>query len=527
MSEDNQLSSVLPFPPGYRASGVLLHVTSLPSRYGIGDLGPAAFAWIDRLCDAGQSWWQALPLGPTGYANSPYQALSSFAGNWLVISPDLLIEDGLIRASDIESHSFPADSVDYEAVLAFKLQLLETVWHNFCSGLRPDLRLAYEEFCDAQAHWLDDYALFRALKAKHNEAYYLCWPAELVERSPRAMAQARQDLATEIQHVRVAQFLLFRQGERLRQYARAKGLRLIGDLPFFVSPDSSDVWANPELFLLDEQHRPRFVAGVPPDYFSAQGQLWGNPVYNWDVLSRNGYRWCIDRLRALLAHVDVIRLDHFRAFSAAWHIPAGAPTAQFGNWIAGPGADFFEAVKRELRSLPFIAEDLGIITQDVTALREHYLLPGMRVLQFGFDGDSANPHLPHNHVHNTVVYTGTHDNNTTRGWFEALPDERKQSLWNYLRRSSGESSEAAAALMRLAWSSPAALAMSPLQDLLNLGAEARMNVPARTEGNWLWRSTEAMLSASAFEWLRDLTSVSDRSSDFGHAPTEGIRPVSN
>jgi 4-alpha-glucanotransferase len=245
------------------------------------------------------------------------------------------------------------------------------------------------------------------------------------------------------------------------------------------------------------------------------------------VLGRTGYRWCIDRLRALLTHVDVIRLDHFRAFSAAWHIPARAPTARSGNWIAGPGADFFEAVKRELGSLPFIAEDLGIITPDVTALRDGYQMPGMRVLQFGFDGDSANPHLPHNQVHNTVVYTGTHDNNTTRGWFEALPDDGRQRLWSYLGRSPGESSEAAAALMRLAWSSPAALAMAPLQDVLNLGAGARMNVPARTEGNWLWRCTEAMVSASAFEWLRDLTSVSDRSIDFGHAPAEGVRPVSN
>ncbi len=344
----------------------------------------------------------------------------------------------------MNGYSFPADFVDYDAVIAFKRRLLETAWHNFNGGARADLRPAYDEFCNSEAHWLDDYALFRALKVKHNGAYYLDWPAELVERQPAAMAQARRDLETEIQEVRFAQFLLSRQGGRLRQYARAKGLRLIGDLPFFVSPDSSDVWANPELFLLDEQHRPRFVAGVPPDYFSAQGQLWGNPIYNWDALRRSGYRWCIDRLRALLTHVDVIRLDHFRAFAAAWHVPAGAPTAQSGNWVPGPGADFFEAVQRELGTLPFIAEDLGMITPDVTALRDRYQVPGTRVLQFGFDGDSGNPHLPHNYVHNTVVYTGTHDNNTTRGWFEALPDDQRQNLWNYLRRSSGESREAAA-----------------------------------------------------------------------------------
>src|ERR1700693_3428542 len=518
MSFEDSPSSVSPFPPGYRACGVLLHVTSLPSRYGIGDVGPAAVAWIDRLCDAGQSWWQALPLGPTGYANSPYQALSSFAGNWLLISPDRLIEDGLLQASDCEGYSFSNDSVDYEAVLGFKIRLLETAWHNFSGGARTDLRPAYEEFCSSQAHWLDDYALFRALKAKYNGAYYLDWPAELVKRSSEAMAQARRELSTEIQEVRFAQFLLSRQGERLRQYARAKGLRLIAALPFFVPPDSSDVWANPELFLLDEQHRPRFVAGVPPDYFSAQGQLWGNPIYNWDTLRRSGYRWCIDRLRALLTHVDVIRLDHFRAFAAAWHVPAGAPTAQTGKWMPGPGTDFFEAVQRELGMLPFIAEDLGMITPDVTALRDRYQVPGTRVLQFGFNGDPGNPHLPHNYGHNTVAYTGTHDNNTTRGWFEPLPDDQRQNLWNYLVRSGGESRDAAPALMQVAWSSPAALAITPLQDLLNLGAQARMNVPGRAEGNWRWRCTETMLSDAPFAWLQDLTRTSNRWSALTLAP---------
>jgi 4-alpha-glucanotransferase len=506
------------FTEGYRAAGMLLHITSLPSRYGIGDVGPAAFEWIDRLCDAGQTWWQALPLGPTGYANSPYQALSSFAGNWLVISPEGLVEDGLVRATDCEGYSFAEDFVDYEAVLAFKLRLLETAWHNFRSGIRSDLQPVYEQFRAAQAHWLDDYALFRALKFRHNGAYYLDWPAELVQRTPGAMAQARRDLETEIQQVCFAQFLLFRQAGRLREYARGRGLRLIGDLPFFVSPDSSDVWANPELFLLDEQHRPRSVAGVPPDYFSATGQLWGNPVYNWAALKRDGYRWCIDRLRALLAHVDVIRLDHFRAFAAAWHIPAGAPTAESGEWIPGPGADFFEAAQRELGTLPFIAEDLGMITPDVTALRDRYQLPGMRVLQFGFDGDAGNPHLPRNYAHNMAAYTGTHDNNTTRGWYEELTDGQKQVIWNYLGRSSGESTEVAPAMMRLAWSSPAALAIAPLQDLLNLGAEARMNVPGRTDGNWRWRCTEAMLSQSTFGPLRNLTRVSNRTVDFRSVP---------
>ena len=499
-----------PFPAEYRASGLLLHVTSLPSPYGIGDVGPAALSWIDRLDEAGQSWWQALPLGPTGYGNSPYQSLSSFAGNALLISPDWLIEDELLRASDVQGRSFPQNEIDYNAVIPFKHGLFETAWANFSAGARADLRPALEQFRSDQAHWLEDYALFRALKARFDDAYYLEWPAELVQREPAALGRVRRELADQVDQVCFAQFLLFRQGERLKAHAHSKGIGLIGDLPFFVSPDSSDVWANPELFLLDEQLRPRFVAGVPPDYFSAQGQLWGNPVYNWDALRQSDYRWCISRLRSLLAHVDVIRLDHFRAFAAAWHVPAGAPTAQSGKWVPGPGAGFFQAVERELGALPFIAEDLGLITPDVYALRDQFHLPGTRVLQFAFDGHSDNPYLPHNYVSNAVVYTGTHDNPTTRGWFEELTDYQRQNLWNYLKRRAGESDDAAAALMGLAWSSGAALAMAPLQDLLNLGREARMNVPGRAEGNWRWRSTEDMLSASAFEQLGNLTKASNR-----------------
>ena len=503
--------SLPPFPQEYRASGLLLHVTSLPSPYGIGDVGPAAISWIDRLEEAGQSWWQALPLGPTGYGNSPYQSLSSFVGNSLLISPDWLVEDDLLRASDCQPGSFPQTEIDYDAVIPFKYRLLETAWANFRGGARVDLRPAYEQFCNDQAHWLEDYALFRVLKARFHDAYYLEWPVELVQRAPAALDRVRRELTDQIDQVRFAQFLLFRQGERLKAHAHGKGLGLIGDLPFFVSPDSSDVWAHPELFLLDEQRRPRFVAGVPPDYFSVQGQLWGNPIYNWDALRQSGYRWGICRLRSLLAHVDVIRLDHFRAFAAAWHVPAGAPTAQSGRWVPGPGADFFRAVQRELGTLPFIVEDLGLITPDVYALRDQFNFPGTRVLQFAFDGHSDNPYLPDNFVTNTVVYTGTHDNPTTRGWFEELPDYQRQILWQVLKRQGGATGEAAPALMGLAWSSMAALAMAPLQDLLNLGKDARMNVPGRAEGNWRWRCTEEMLSDPVFKWLHDLTKTSNRS----------------
>jgi 4-alpha-glucanotransferase len=507
----------------YRASGLLLHVTSLPSPYGIGDLGSSAFSWIDRLHNARQRWWQALPLGPTGYGNSPYQSLSSFAGNALLISPASLISDGVLQAKDCESH-FSADAVDYESVIPFKLQLLQKAWANFKARGRGgnDLAPAFDEFCVKQASWLEDYALFRALKAKYHDAYYLDWPAELVRRSPSALAEARRELASDIDQVRFAQFLLFRQADQLKKYAHARGVGLIGDLPFFVSADSSDVWANPEFFLLDEQRRPRFVAGVPPDYFSAEGQLWGNPVYNWDALRATGYQWCIDRLRALLNHVDVIRLDHFRGFAAAWHVPANAPTAQSGQWVSGPGASFFQAVRKELGHLPFVAEDLGMITPDVYALRDQFQVPGTRVLQFAFDGHADNPYLPNNFVSNTVVYTGTHDNATTRQWYEELPEYQRQNLWSYLKRAPGDSTEAASVLMRMAWSSKAALAIAPLQDLLNLGSEARMNVPGRPDGNWRWRVREEMLSPQAFQWLGELTESSKRSG--GHMTSIDAQP---
>ena len=502
--------SLPPFRPDYRASGLLLHVTSLASPYGIGDIGPSASSWVDRLAEAGQKWWQALPLGPTGYGNSPYQSLSSFAGNGLVISPDWLIEDGLLRSSDFQLRSFPQTEVDYDAVIPFKHQLQEAAWTNFKAGAPADMRQAYEQYCHDQAHWLNDYALFRALKAKFGGTYYLEWPEELVQREPAAIERVRRELADQVGLSCFVQFVLFRQADRLKAYAHRKGLRLIGDLPFFVSPDSSDVWANPELFLLDKQRRPRFVAGVPPDYFSSTGQLWGNPVYNWDVLRESGYYWWTCRLRALLTHVDVIRLDHFRGFVAAWHVPAGEQTARSGEWVPGPGTEFFQAVERELGGLPFIVEDLGMITPDVYALRDEFRLPGTRVLQFAFDGHPDNPYLPDNYKSNTVVYTGTHDNPTTRGWFEDLTNDQKQNLWKYLKRPAGTVLDAAPALMELAWSSPAALAIAPLQDLLNLGKEARMNVPGRVEGNWRWRCTEDMLSDPPFEWLRALTKSSNR-----------------
>jgi 4-alpha-glucanotransferase len=436
--------------------------------------------------------------------------LSSFAGNELLISPDWLIEDELLRASDCQTGAFPQDEVVYKAVIIFKQRLLEKAWTNFSAGARADLRSEYQQFLGEQSQWLEDYALFRVLKTKFNGAYYLEWPAEFLERDRAALERAGRELAGQIGQTCFAQFLLFRQGQRLKAHAHGNGVCLIGDLPFFVSPDSSDVWAHPELFLLGERRRPRVVAGVPPDYFSAHGQLWGNPMYDWAALRESGYRWCIARLKSLLVHVDAIRLDHFRGFSAAWHVPPDAVTAESGKWVAGPGADLFDAIEKELGALPFIAEDLGLITPDVYALRDKLKLPGMRILQFAFDGDARNPHLPGNYVSNAVVYTGTHDNLTTRNWFEELPERQRQIFWKYLGRTAGESREAAPALMGLAWSSVAAVSIAPLQDLLNLGREARMNVPGRADGNWAWRCSEDRMRDPAFESLRDLTKGSNR-----------------
>jgi len=510
MPESNQSVVPPPFPADYRASGVLLSVTSLPSPYGIGDLGPSAFAWIDQLREAGQSWWQALPLGPTGYGDSPYQAFSSFACNGLLISPELLIKSGLLNESACKGPSFPSNGVDYWAVIQFKQHLLGQICDNFSAGVRRDVRPAYEQFCHVQAHWLEDYALFRALKQKYLGASYRFWPLELVRRTSGAMTQARRELAKTIDAVRFAQFWIFQQMQELKKYAHSQGVGLIGDLPFFVSADSCDVWAHPELFLLDEGFRPLFVAGVPPDYFSEDGQVWGNPVYDWEALRDTDFRFCLDRFRALLNYVDAIRLDHFRAFAAAWHVPAQAPTAREGQWISGPGAEFFHVVRKELGALPFIAEDLGLITPDVCALRDEFHLPGTRVLQFAFDGHPGNPHLPANYPTNTVVYTGTHDNNTVRGWFENLSEQGRERVRDQLNRPDCKSNTIADELVETAWRSPAAVAIAPLQDLLNLGSEARMNLPSSATGNWCWRAPQDLLNASIVKRIGDLTAASKR-----------------
>lgn len=492
----------------HRAAGVLLHPTCLPGPYGIGDLGPAAYQWVDALAEAKQTWWQILPLGPTGFGDSPYQCFSAFAGNPNLISPDLLARDGLLSSGDLARPWFPTDRVDFGPVIAYKGGLLRRAWARFQDGAAPTLRPEFEAFRARHTSWLPDFALFQALKEAHGGKAWLQWPEDIALRRPEALADARRRLADVAVDHEFRQFLFFRQWGALRRHAADAGVRLIGDIPIFVAGDSADVWAHREYFQLDEHGMPRVVAGVPPDYFSATGQLWGNPLYDWDVLRRDGYSWWLDRLRGTLEQVDLIRLDHFRGFAAYWEIPAGMPTAETGRWVPGPGAEFLRAARDALSGLPLIAEDLGIITPDVEALRDEFGLPGMRILQFAFGGAVENRFLPHNYERNAVVYTGTHDNDTTRGWYGGLTEPERHFLRTYIAR---DAHDIAWDLIRLASMSVADLAIVPLQDILDLGSLARMNLPGTPSGNWAWRFREGMFHPGVVARLGELTELYGRS----------------
>jgi 4-alpha-glucanotransferase len=490
-----------------RSAGILLHPSSLPGPYGIGDVGPAAYAWVDALARARQKWWQVLPLGPTGYGDSPYQSLSTFAGNTNLLSPELLVRDGLIDQQDLAGRQFREEHVDYDAVHQFKSQLLAKAWQNFQAGRGGHLRGPLQSFCHQHAGWLESYALYRALQAAHGNQSWQDWPAELVRQDSAALKMARDKYHHDVSLHRFGQFLMFRHWKSLKDYANGKGVRLIGDVPIFVASDSADVWSNPDLFYLDDNRRPTLVAGVPPDYFSATGQLWGNPLYNWEASRRTGHAWWIARMRAMLEQVDLIRIDHFRGFEAYWEIPATATTAEIGHWVKGPGAELFETLRRALGHLPVIAEDLGLLTPEVGVLRDSLGLPGMRVLQFAFGDKPDNPYLPHNYTHNTVVYTGTHDNDTTVGWYTTANANERDLLHRYVP---SVQREVAREFMRLAWASVADYALAPLQDLLSLGTEARMNTPGRPTGNWTWRLRSDQLSNVAIEWLGELTELYGR-----------------
>jgi len=492
-----------------RASGILLHPTSLPGPFGIGDLGPGAYRWVDWLAGTGCKLWQVLPLGPTGYGDSPYQCFSAFAGNPYLISPEFLLRDNLLHSNDLIEHlDFDPGRVDYGTLIPWKLNLLERAFIRFSSDpgtIHADpltsLRASFDAFCTENASWLDDYALFMAIKEAHGGGSWDDWPESLRKRDPTALDEARKTLAASILRFTFYQFAFFLQWNALRDYAHQKGLQIIGDIPIFVANDSSDVWSHPDLFFLDADLMPTVVAGVPPDYFSPTGQLWGNPLYRWEVHKFTGYKWWLERLRATLKMVDILRIDHFRGFAGYWEIPAGNPTAEIGQWVPGPGADFFNAIKASLGTdLPIIAEDLGIITPDVTSLRDQFALPGMKVLQFGFSGPD-NPFLPHSYLQNCVVYTGTHDNDTARGWYKSAPEDEKDFARRYL---GVDGSDFARDLIRTAWMSTAVFALAPLQDFLALGAEARFNFPSRLGGNWEWRMPEAALSGELQESIKEL-----------------------
>lgn len=495
----------------HRTSGVLLHPTSLPGPYGIGDLGDEAYAFVDYLQAAGQGLWQVLPLGPTGYRDSPYQCLSSFAGNPLLISPRRLLRDGLALSEDLTPPDVPEDQVDFGRVSAWKQRLLKRV-HARLRTAAAGNKKAYLAFCVEEQAWLDDFALFAALKEANDGAPWTAWEPGLRRRDPAALAAWADDHAEAIDRQRFIQFLFFSQWRELRAYANAHGVRLIGDVPIFVAHDSAEVWAHPQWFHLDALGQPSVVAGVPPDYFSETGQRWGNPLYRWDVIAADGYGFWIDRLRAALALVDMVRIDHFRGFAANWEIPGDEDTAVNGKWVAGPGMQLFDRLKAVLgKDLPLIAEDLGVITPDVEALRDGLALPGMAILQFGFecldDGFGDSSYLPHNHSRNLVCYTGTHDNNTVNGWWGERDEDLRRQVRRYLR-SDGVAMHWD--FIRAALGSPARMALFPAQELLGLGVEATMNVPGRAEGNWIWRMRPDALDQHGAATLRELSELFGR-----------------
>ena len=511
-----------------RACGVLLHPTSLPGRYGVGDLGAEAYRFVDFLDAAGQSLWQVLPLGPTGYGNSPYQCFSAFAGNTLLISPDLLVEQGLLAPEEVkDAASFSDESVDYGRAGEYKEALLRKTFENFKRAEPAAVAAEFEKFKEASASWLDDYALYRSLKRERNEIAWTEWEEPLVRRDPAALGEARARLADEIEYAKFKQFLFFDQWTRLREYCHGKEIKIIGDIPIFVAHDSADVWAEPELFKLDDKGRPRFVAGVPPDYFSRTGQLWGNPIYDWDRMRADGFKWWVARARAMLSLVDIIRIDHFRGFAAYWEIPGGDQTAERGSWVFAPGRELFQTIKAELGTLPIIAEDLGFITPDVIELRDEFDFPGMRIFQFAFSSDTTNKDLPHNYVRNTVVYTGTHDNDTAVGWFQSEPgggssvrsasqvERERRFCLDYLDT---DGSEINWDFIRAVFASTGDTALVPLQDVLGLGSEARMNTPATMSGNWSWRFKEGALTEDLSKRLLHLAEL------YGRHPVMRDRP---
>ncbi|HXD89104.1 MAG TPA: 4-alpha-glucanotransferase [Urbifossiella sp.] len=489
-----------------RSSGILLHPTSLPGPFGIGDLGPSAYRWIETLAAMRQRWWQVLPLGPTGAGDSPYQSFSAFAGNINLLSPELLERDGLVASSFWAGQQFADDRVDFDRVGPFKSALLRAAWDAFRGGRAPHLRGDFTAFEEAESPWLNGYATYMAIRESLGGRDLIEWPADLLHREPKALAAVEKPLAAEIAMHRFGQFLFDRQWSALRKYAAERNVGIIGDAPIFVALDSAEVWTHPEEFLLDADRRPQVVAGVPPDYFSEDGQHWGNPIYDWDRMAANGYSWWTARLKSALRQVDLVRLDHFRGFTQAWHIPADEKTAKNGKWVDGPGLRLFERLREKLGGLPIIAEDLGLITPDVEQVRLKAGLPGMKVLQFALD-TPKNPYWPHNFDALCVCYTGTHDNDTTRGWWSGLDEKSRGYLAAYIGRPVEEPHWD---LIRLAWRSVAVIAIAPLQDVLGLGSDARMNKPGVADGNWRWRCRASQFNQELVYRMSGLTELYNR-----------------
>ena len=493
-----------------RSSGILFHPTSLPGKYGIGTLGKEAYAFIDFLKKSRQKLWQIFPLGPTGYGDSPYQSFSSFAGIPYLIDFDLLIEAHLLSEEDLRDVFFGDNEeyIDYGAIYNQKYPLLRRAYENFKSSDNHEMRENLEHFKRENASWLNDYSLYISLKNHFNGLPWNEWAHDIKNREHGAMEHYRNELADDIEYHNFIQFLFFKQWGDVKRYANENGIKIIGDIPIFVAADSSDAWANPEIFLFDEERKPVKVAGVPPDYFSATGQLWGNPLYNWQKLKETNYSWWVERVRANLSTCDIIRIDHFRGFEAYWAVPYGDDTAINGQWVKGPGIDLFNKIKEELGELPIIAEDLGLMTQGVIDLREATGFPGMKILGFAFDSEEENDYLPHTYTKNCVVYTGTHDNDTLIGWFTKAKEKDKQFARDYLNSQTDDNIHWDA--IRGAWSSVANMAIAPIQDFLGLGSEARINTPGVASGNWQWRLKDGVLTDELAEKIAKFTKVYSR-----------------
>jgi 4-alpha-glucanotransferase len=491
-----------------RSSGVLLHPTSLPSPYGVGDIGHAGRAFVDQLAAAKQGWWQVLPLNNPGFGGSPYSALSAFAGNPALIDPDDMVSQGLLLQEDwdrlVERAAWlrgaPEDVAQLAEATKLKLDALALAWARFSGGEAQPDDYAFETFCHTEARWLEDYALYAALKERYQGADWRSWPSPLVKREQDALADARDELADPIGRHKFIQFVFFTQWDALRTYAAEAGVKFIGDIPIFVAMDSADVWARRELFMVDEAGHASVVAGVPPDYFSATGQKWGNPLYDWEALMADGWSWWLDRVICANALCDLVRIDHFRGFESYWEVPAEAPDAIKGRWAKAPGDAFFNAIREALGAVPFIAEDLGLITEEVHQLRDRHGLPGMKVMHFAFGGEPDHPFLPHTYPELCVAYAGTHDNDTTRGWFDHSSPEEQHRARVYL---SCDDAHIVTAMRERLYASAAVLVIVVAQDVLELGSQARMNTPATVAGNWSWRMTQSQLSSAAWSKLGD------------------------